>query len=41
MIFQPGETSFASNETMFDIRESSAASRVGLAMLNVAEERHH
>jgi hypothetical protein len=40
MIFQLREASFAGDKTLFKICELSAASGVGLAFLDLDEERH-
>jgi hypothetical protein len=41
MIFQLGEALFASEKSPFKIRKLGTASRVGLAILDLREERHY
>jgi hypothetical protein len=41
MIFQLREALFASAKSAFEIRELGTASRIGLAILDLCEERHH
>jgi hypothetical protein len=41
MIFQLGEALIASDKSAFKVRELSTASRVGLAVLDLREKRHH
>jgi hypothetical protein len=41
MIFQLREALFASEKSALKIRKLGTASRVGLAILDLREERHH